>query len=104
MYLFKQHLFLSLFFNQKSGWFSVGEIGRYKLNKKLGLNLPKHITYMTSHDFIGIIDGLLELKYYDRVSDDIDHIKNKQIRSIGELLQNQIRIGFYRLQKNLLEK
>ena len=92
-----------LFFNQKSGWFSVGEIGRYKLNKKLGLNLPKHITYMTSHDFIGIIDGLLELKYYDRVSDDIDHIKNKQIRSIGELLQNQIRIGFYRLQKNLLD-
>jgi|TARA_B110000977_G_scaffold187855_1_gene255430 DNA-directed RNA polymerase subunit beta len=92
-----------LFFNQKSGCFSIGEIGRYKINKKLGLNLPKEITYLTSHDFIGIIDGLIELKYYDRPSDDIDHIKNKQIRCIGELLQNQIRVGFYRLQKSLLE-
>jgi DNA-directed RNA polymerase subunit beta len=92
-----------LFFNQKSGCLSIGEIGRYKVNKKLGLNLPKEITYLTSHDFIGIIDGLIELKYYDRASDDIDHIKNKQIRCIGELLQNQIRVGFYRLQKSLIE-
>lgn len=92
-----------LFSNQRSGCFSIGEIGRYKINKKLGLNLPKDITFLSSHDFIGIIDGLIELKYYDRPSDDIDHIKNKQIRCIGELLQNQIRIGFYRLQKNLLE-
>ena len=92
-----------LFLNQRTGCFSIGEIGRYKINKKLGLNLPKDITYLTSHDFIGIVDGLMELKYYDRASDDIDHIKNKQIRCIGELLQNQIRVGFYRLQKSLLE-
>ena len=96
-------LIKKLFFNQKAGCFSIGEIGRYKINKKLGLNLPKNITYLTSQDFIRIIDGLIELKYYDRISDDIDHIKNKQIRCIGELLQNQIRIGFYRLQKSLLE-
>ena len=70
----------TLFFNQRSGCFSIGEIGRYKINKKLGLNLPKDITYLTGQDFIGIIDGLIELKYYDRVSDDIDDIKNKQIR------------------------
>ena len=93
-----------LFFNQRSGCFSIGEIGRYKINKKLGLNLPKDITYLTAHDFIGIIDGLIELKYYDRISDDIDHIKNKQIRSVGELLQNQIRVGLYRLRKSLIEE
>jgi len=93
-----------LFFNQRAGCFSIGQIGRYKINKKLGLNLPKDITYLTAHDFIGIIDGLIELKYYDRASDDIDDIKNKQIRCIGELLQNQIRVGFYRLQKNLIEE
>ena len=69
----------------------------------MGSNLPKDITYLTAHDFIGIIDGLVELKYYDRVSDDIDDIKNKQIRCIGELLQNQLRVGFYRLQKSLIE-
>ena len=90
-----------IFFNPKSCWFSIGEIGRYKINKKLGLNLPKEITYLTPHDFIRVIDGLMELKYYGRISDDIDHIKNKQIRSVGDLLQNQIRIGFYRLKESL---
>jgi len=96
-------LIRKLFFSQKSACFSIGQIGRYKINKKLNINLPKDITYLTGQDFIGIIDGLIELKYYDRVSDDIDDIKNKQIRCIGELLQNQIRVGLYRLQKNLLE-
>ena len=92
-----------LFSNQRSGCFSIGEIGRYKINKRLGLNLPKDITHLTAHDFLGIIDGLIELKYYDRISDDIDDIKNKQIRSIGDLLQNQLRVGFYRLQKSIYE-
>lgn len=92
------------FFNQRSGCFSIGEIGRYKINKRLNINLPKEITYLTAHDFIGILDGLIELKYYDRLSDDIDDIRNKQIRSIGELLQNQIRIGLYRLKKSLQEE
>ena len=96
-------LIRKLFFNQKSGCFSIGEIGRYKINKKLGINLPKDITYLTAHDFIGIINGLIELKYYDRSSDDIDDIRNKQIRCIGELLQNQIRVGIYRLRKNLMD-
>ena len=90
--------------NQRSGCFSIGEIGRYKINKKLGLNLPKDITYLTGHDFIGIIDGLIELKYHDRPSDDIDDIKNKQIRCVGELLQNQIRVGLYRLTKSLMDE
>nr|AYO28647.1 RNA polymerase beta subunit [Neotessella volvocina] len=97
------YLIKKIFYNQRSGCFSIGEIGRYKINKKLGINLPKDITYLTIYDFIGIIDGLIELKYYDRINDDIDHIKNKQLRSIGELLQNQIRIGLYRIQKSLLE-
>ena len=97
-------LIKKLFFNQRSGCFSIGEIGRYKINKKLGINLPKDISYLTAQDFIGIIDGLIELKYYDRTSDDIDDIKNKQIRCVGDLLQNQIRIGLYRLQKNLMDE
>jgi DNA-directed RNA polymerase subunit beta len=95
-------LIRKLFFNQRSGCFSIGEIGRYKINKKLGLNLPKNVTNLTGLDFIRIIDGLIELKYYDGISDDIDNIKNKQIRCIGDLLQNQIRIGLFRLQKNLM--
>lgn len=100
----KLFLIKKSFSNQRSGCFSIGEIGRYKINKRLQLNLPNDITYLTAHDLIGIIDGLIELKYYDRVSDDIDDIKNKQIRSVGELLQNQIRVGLYRLQKSLMDE
>jgi DNA-directed RNA polymerase subunit beta len=91
-----------LLFNQKVGCFSLGEIGRYKFNKKLGLNLPRNITNLTPLDFIRIIDGLIDLKYSDRNSDDIDDIKNKQIRCVGELLQNQVRVGLFRLQKSLV--
>jgi DNA-directed RNA polymerase subunit beta len=98
------NLIKSLFLNQRSGCFSIGEIGRYKINKKLGLNLPKDITYLTVQDFLGILDGLIELKYYERINDDIDDIKNKLIRSIGELLQLQMRAGFYRLQKSFVDE
>jgi DNA-directed RNA polymerase subunit beta len=102
---FEKSLFIKkLFFNKRAGYFSIGEIGRYKINKKLGLDLPKDIHYLTGVDFIGIINGLIELKYYNRVSDDIDDLKNKQIRCVGDLLQNQIRIGLYRIQKGLLEE
>lgn len=86
----------SSFFNN---CFSIGATGRYKINKKLKLNLPENLNYLTALDFLGIIDGLIELKYYDRNSDDIDHIQNKQIRSIGELLQLHFRNGLFRLQK-----
>jgi DNA-directed RNA polymerase subunit beta len=98
-----ENIFLikKFFLNQRSGGFSIGEIGRYKINKKLGIHLPKDIDYLTAQDFLGIIDGLIELKYYDRANDDIDDIKNKLIRSVGDLLQNQIRVAFYRLQKSL---
>jgi DNA-directed RNA polymerase subunit beta len=92
-----------LLFNNKTGAFSIGEIGRYKINKKFGLNLPKHITYLTAQDLIGIIDGLLELKYYNRLNDDIDEIKNKQVRCLGDLLQNQFRVGLSKLQKLVVE-
>jgi len=90
-----------LFENPRSCCFSIGKIGRYKINKKLKLNLPKNATFLTSEDFIKIVDGLIELKYYNKINDDIDHLKNKQIRSIGELLQNQMRTGLFRLQKSL---
>jgi DNA-directed RNA polymerase subunit beta len=92
-----------LFENQRKECFSIGELGRYRINKKLALNIPKQVTYLTAQDFIAIIDGLIDLKYYDRENDDIDHIKNKQIRSVGELLQNQFRIGLLRLQKSIDE-
>ena len=83
--------------------FSIGEIGRYRFNKRLGLRLPKQFTYLTSYDFLGIINGLLELKYFGATNDDVDHIQNKMIRSVGELLQLQIRAGISQLRKNLIK-
>lgn len=83
--------------------FSVGEIGRYKINKNLNLNIDKNLTYLTSLDFVGIVNGLLELKYKNRSVDDIDHLKNKQIRSVGNFLQKQFKLALYKLKNNLIE-
>lgn len=88
----------STFFNN---CFSIGATGRYKINKKLKLNLSENLNHLTAPDFLGIIDGLIELKYYDQNSDDIDHIQNKQVRSVGELLQLHFRSGLFRLQKSI---
>ena len=92
----------NLYINQFFGYFYIGTIGRYNINKKLQLNIPNNIKYLTAHDFLGIIDGLLDLKYKFGFTDDIDHIKNKIIKSIGELLQTKLQIGLYKLQKNLI--
>jgi DNA-directed RNA polymerase subunit beta len=91
----------NLFANRRSGCFSLGEIGRYKVNQSLQLHLPKQVTYLTAHDFIGILNGLIELKYFDRPNDDIDDIRNKLVRSVGELLQLQLRIGIVKLKQKL---
>ena len=79
--------------------FSIGEIGRYRMNRQLNLNLPEDITHITALDLLGILNGLLELKYANRLNDDIDHMKNKQIRPVGDLLQNQFRVGLSRLDR-----
>ncbi len=98
-----QNIMQKFFYNGKTGCFSIGEVGRFKMNKRLGLNLPKTITYVTAYDLLIIINKLLELKYANPFIDEIDHIKNKQIRSIGDFLRNQLRIGLYRSQKSTFE-
>ena len=94
----------NLFLNKHSGRFSIGKVGRYRINQKLRINLPLTITQLTAQDFVKIIDTLIELSNSDYVKDDIDHIKNKQIRSIGNFLQTQFNIGIYQLRKKLEDK
>lgn len=91
-----QNILRKTFYSAKTGCFSLGEIGRFKMNKRLALNLPKQIKYVSSQDILIILNKLLELKYSNPFIDDIDHIKNKQIRSIGDFLRNQFRIGLYK--------
>jgi len=83
-------------FVRKSGAFSIGEVGRYHLNSKFGLNLAKEITYITGFDLVGILNGLAGLKTGKTPIDDIDHLKNKQIRAVGELIKCQFHIGIQR--------
>jgi len=90
------------FFNKnKSNGFYIGTIGRLQINKQLNLSLPKNVECLTLYDYFGIINELIELKYYQRFNDNIDNLANKRIRSIGDLLQQELRIGLYKLKKDL---
>lgn len=83
----------------KKDYFSIGETGRQQVNRQFGLRIPSQCTYLTPIDLVEIVNGLFELKYFDRLGDDIDHQKNKQIRPVGELLRLQFRNGIYSLRQ-----
>jgi len=89
-------------FNDK--YYNLGKIGRRKLNKRLNLNISENVENITYQDIIAIIDHLLDFYIKGGVEDDIDHLKNRRVRSVGELLQNQFRVGFNRLERNIKEK
>ena len=82
-------------------YYRLGKIGRSKLNNRLDIKLSKRITTITYEDIFAIIDKLITLSTSKQVSDDIDHLKNRRVRSVGELLQNLFRIGFQRLLRKL---
>nr|ALL97205.1 RNA polymerase subunit beta [Pyropia endiviifolia] len=98
----KQMLY-SRFFDPKR--YDLGEVGRYKINKKLGLNIPKTFRVLSPQDILSAIDYLINIK--DKNSgnlDDIDHLGNRRVRSVGELLQNQFRVGLNRLERIIRER
>jgi len=82
-------------------YYRLGKIGRSKLNNRLNIKLSKRITTITYNDIFAIIDKLIILSTSKQISDDIDHLKNRRVRSVGELLQNLFRIGFQRLLRKL---
>lgn len=97
-------LVYSMFFNPRR--YSLGKVGRFKINQKLGLdtpNDPKH-RLLSREDLVGIISRVIEINNGVMEADDIDHLGNRRVRSVGELLQNQLRIGFLQLERNVKEK
>lgn len=92
----------SRFFDDKR--YDLGKVGRYKLNKKLGLNMPETQRTLTVQDIVSSLDYLIGLNFDDGSVDDIDHLGNRRIRSVGELLQNQFRIGLTRLERIVKER
>ncbi len=85
----------SRFFDTRVGCFSIGKIGRNNINKKILQDIPESVTYLTGLDFIFILKNIIALKFFGTAEDDIDHLKNKQIRPVGEILQNLFRVGYF---------
>ena len=84
-----------------STYYRLGRVGRLKLNSRLNLKISDRLQTITYEDIFAIIDKLISLTISKTVQDDIDHLKNRRVRSVGELLQNLFRIGFQRLVRKL---
>ena len=97
-----QQLLDSRFFDPKR--YDLGRVGRYKINKKLRLNVPDTVRVLTSQDIVAAIDYLINLEFDIGSTDDIDHLGNRRVRSVGELLQNQVRVGLNRLERIIRER
>ena len=92
----------SLFFDPRR--YTLGRVGRYKLNRRLGLDIEANTRLLTLQDLVAIVREMFAMKALDKKSDDIDHLGNRRVRSIGELLQNQIRIGLLRMERIARER
>ncbi|MEH1872186.1 DNA-directed RNA polymerase subunit beta [Nostoc sp.] len=97
-----QQLLDSRFFDPKR--YDLGRVGRYKLNKKLRLSVPDTMRVLTAGDILAAVDYLINLEYDIGNIDDIDHLGNRRVRSVGELLQNQVRVGLNRLERIIRER
>ena len=92
----------NLFFSEKR--YDLGEVGRYRVNKKLGLTTDSSIGVLTKEDIIEIIKYLIELINSKAVVDDIDHLSNRRVRTVGEQLSNQFAIGLARMARTIRER
>lgn len=84
-----------------STYYRLGRVGRLKINNRLNLEISERFQTITYQDIFAILDKLISLTISKTVQDDIDHLKNRRVRSVGELLQNLFRIGFQRLIRKL---
>ncbi|MTV49489.1 DNA-directed RNA polymerase subunit beta [Heliobacillus mobilis] len=92
----------TLFFDPKR--YDLAKVGRYKINKRLGLQIEKEIRHLTKDDIIATVREMLKLMQGEGHADDIDHLGNRRLRSVGELLQNQFRIGLSRMERVVRER
>src|SRR5437588_456238 len=91
-----------LFFHPKR--YDLGRVGRYKINQRLKVNVAKDHTVLTEEDFIAIIRYLIELREGRGYTDDIDHLGNRRVRSVGELIANQFSVGLSRMARLIKER
>ncbi len=95
-------IFNNLFFSSER--YDLSDVGRVKMNSRLNLNCSDKVTILRNEDIISIINKMLELRDGKDEIDDIDHLGNRRIRSVGELVENQARMGVYRMERAIKEK
>ena len=94
----------NIFFNSRR--YSLGKVGRFKINKRLGINFPNNREYwlLQKEDLISIVSQMIKLNNGVGRFDDIDHLGNRRVRGVGELLQLQVKIGFLQMERNIKER
>ncbi len=97
-----EKFFNSLFFNPDT--YDLSEVGRYKINQRLGLDSPLSQRVLTREDILATVKELVRLKDSQGPVDDIDHLGNRRVRSVGELIENQYRIGLVRMERAIKER
>ena len=97
-----REVFQNLFFSDKR--YDLGEVGRYRINKKLNLNTDMDVRVLTKDDIIEIIKYLINLVNSNANVDDIDHLSNRRVRTVGEQLANQFSIGLARMSRTIRER
>lgn len=97
-----QTLLNNFLFNPRR--YSLGKVGRYKLNKKLGLNIPGNCTGLTPEDLVQIIRRIIAVNLGTETPDDIDHLGNRRAQAVGFLIQKQFRIGLLKLERAIKER
>ena len=91
-----------IFFNPKK--YDLGEVGRYRLNQQFGLDVPVEDTVLTMDDIIQVLNHLIDMRKGERGSDDIDHLGNRRVKSVGEQLTNQFSVALSRMLRTIYER
>ncbi len=91
-----------MFFNNKR--YDMGAVGRYRMNKKLGVSTPYDVTVLSKEDIVSIVSYLLDLREGRQLTDDIDHLGNRRIRTVSEQLAAQFSVGFSRMARTIKER
>jgi len=97
-----RNLMENLFFNPRR--YDLGNVGRYKLNRRLEIDVAKTECTLTRDDLVAVIRKMIMVNNSQESHDDIDHLGNRRIRAVGELLQNQLRVGFLRMERVIRER
>jgi DNA-directed RNA polymerase subunit beta len=92
----------SLFFNPRR--YDLGKVGRYKLNRRLGSPSPTEVRTLTKEDLVAVIKEMIRISNGQGKPDDIDHLGSRRVRAVGELIQNQLRVGILRMERVIKER